>query len=125
MNRYIEKIAGMVGPDATVGRVDKPAPIVSPGSKLTSGAKSLFNRALYKAAEQTTGTKDAINTGVIGTLGAGAGFGANKAMNAAPKIFGEGARFHNTKLLAVSGAAGLAAGYAGIKLNKVINKHVK
>jgi hypothetical protein len=131
MNKYLEKIAGMIGPDAKVGKVDKPLPAVAPGSKLASGAKTLFNKALLKSAKiqtltgEPTAKQDIVNTGVIGGLGAISGYAANKGMEAAPKLFGQGVRMRNAKLLAVGGAAGLAADYAGLKINNAINKHVQ
>lgn len=131
MNKYLEKLAGLtIDKDTHVGRVDEPLKAKAPGTKLTTGAKTLFSKALLhkvaaQATAETTGKQDAINTGVIGGLGAVAGFAAHKGMKAAPGLFGEATRFHNPKLLAVSGAAGLAADYAGLKINKQINKHVK
>jgi acetyl-CoA carboxylase carboxyltransferase component len=80
---------------------------------------------LHKAAQDLTHKQELINTGVIAGLGTATGFAAHKAMNSAPKMFGQGAKFHNAKIMALSGAAGLAADYAGVKLNKQINKHVQ
>jgi hypothetical protein len=141
MNKYLEKIASLnfdmntqgriksagmiVKKDVSLGKVKEPAPITAPGSKLIRGAKTLFTRALYKAAQDLTHKQELLNTGVIAGLGTATGFGAHKLMNSMPKVFGQGAKLHNAKIMALSGAAGLAADYAGVKLNKQINKHVQ
>jgi hypothetical protein len=132
LNKYLEKIAGMAFPNlasrgvgARLGKVAKPSKVVSPGSKLVRGDKTLLSAALHKAAqEQESNWKhDAIDTGIIGGIGAGTGFGVQKL---SPKIIGEGAgHMHNAKLLALTGATSLAADFAGVKLNKAINKHVE
>lgn len=132
MNKYLEKIAGMSFPNlaskgvgAKLGKVAKPPKAVSPGSKLVHGDKTLLSAALHKAAQeqQSNWKHDAIDTGIIGGIGGVTTFGVNKA---APKIIGEGTgKIHNAKLFALGTAAGLAADYAGVKLNKAINKHVE
>lgn len=142
MNKYLEKIANLdidldehgrikvagmqINKDTHIGQIAKPEHIVSPGAKLSEGAKTLFNRALHKVAstfqERNPNWKhDAIDTGVIGTLGAATGFATHKL---APNLIGTAGKMHNAKYLALSGATSLAADYAGIKLNKMISKHV-
>lgn len=126
MNKYLEKIAGLepVRKDVTMGKVKEKPPITAPGSKLTHGAKTLFSRALLKAAQETSHKQELVNTGVIAGLGTATGFATHKAIAAMPKVFGQSAKFHNAKIMALSGAAGLAADYAGVKLNKQINKRI-
>lgn len=142
MNKYLEKIASLeidldehgrikvasmqIDKGTHLGQVAKPEHIVSPGAKLSEGAKTLFNKALHKVAstfqERNPNWKhDAIDTGVIGTLGAGTGFAVNKL---SPRLIGTSGKMHNAKLLALTGATSLAADYAGVKINKMISKHV-
>lgn len=142
MNKYLDKIASLetelnddgtikvanmnIRKDTHMGHVLAPEQVRFPGAKLSQGAKTLFDRALLKSAstfqEQHPNWKhDAIDTGVIGSIGAATGFATHKL---APKIIGEGGRFHDAKYLALSGVTSLAADYAGVKLNKMISNHV-
>jgi hypothetical protein len=121
MNKYLEKIASI---GERIGKVAKPPKGVSPGSNLVKGDKTILNAALHKAAQDQTNWKhDAIDTGIIGGLGGATSYGVNKM---APKIIGNGmGKMHNAKLFALGTAAGLAADYAGVKLNKAINNDVQ
>lgn len=143
MNKYLEKIAEMrIYKDTALGKVKQPEPIKAPGSKMIHGAKTLFRQALLKKAQivQTVKTlkgepevggstnfkHDALNTGIIAGLGAAAGKGAMAIANKYPKMFNpELGRSHNLRSWALMGGAGLVADYAGIKLNKAINKNVQ
>jgi hypothetical protein len=127
MNIYLEKIAEVkIRKDVTLGKVQKPEPITAPGSKLIHGAKTLLNRALLKAAEeQESHKKDIINTAVIGGLGGVGTLATNKIMKASPNVFRETSKLHSAKVMALGTGIGLAADYAGLKLNKAINKHVE
>lgn len=124
MNKYLEKTAAI---GERLGKVDEPMKAKKPGSELTRGAKTLFDKALLKQAffgMSADTQKDLVNTGTIGALGTATGFAAHKGMTALPKVFGEGAKMHNAKIMAVSGLAGLAADYAGVKANNAINKKI-
>lgn len=128
MNKYLEKIAGLgsVRKDTEIGRVKEQAPITSPGSQLTHGAKTLFSRALLKKANSSESKPsdwkhDTISTGLIGATGAATGGLAHKIQNwSKPKIKGEG-----WKAMALTGGLGLVGDYAAVKLDKKINKHVQ
>jgi hypothetical protein len=122
MNKYLEKAAEL---SERLGKVDEAPKAKKPGSELVRGSKTLFDRAMLKKADMDPNIKkDLVNTGTIGALGTATGFAAHKGMTALPKIFGEGAKLHNAKIMAVSGIAGLAADYAGVKLNNAVNKNI-
>lgn len=77
-----------------------------------------MNKYIEKIAQlvSTETKRDIANTGVIAGLGAAGNVLADKIMHG-PK--GGGA-----KAALIGGGIGLAADYAGIKLNKKINEHI-
>ena len=130
MNKYLEKIAGLepVRKDVTMGKVKEKPPITAPGSKLTHGAKTLFSRALLKAAQvkvqagepPSNWKHDVVSTGLIGASGAATGGLAYKIQNwNKPKVKGEG-----WKAMALTGGLGLIGDYAAVKLDKKVKQYV-
>lgn len=77
-----------------------------------------MNIYLEKIAEINTRehTKDLINTGVIAGLGTVGNMVSDRVIN--------GHWGNAGKAGLIGGGVGLAADYAGVKLNKVINKHL-